>query len=144
VESAALQFASILYSVPQISVKLATLCEEHRKMLAFYLSFWRKNRDILLNGRLLAANPESAYSLVCAEKDGVAIFTAYTDTLIDCAAYTRITAVNATRSGSLLLKGADGKTYRVLDCMGNTLEEGILRGALCEVKVPLSGMAEVL
>ena len=144
VESAALQFASILYSVPQISVKLATLCEEHRKMLAFYLSFWRENRDILLNGRLLAANPESAYSLVCAEKDGVAIFTAYTDTLIDCAAYTRITAVNATRSGSLLLKGADGKTYRVLDCMGNTLEEGILRGALCEVKVPLSGMAEVL
>ena len=143
VESAALQFASILYSVPQISVKLADLREDHRKMLAFYLSFWRENRDVLLNGSLSAANPESAYSLVCAAKDGTAILTAYTDTRIDCAPYTRTVAVNATRYPTLLLTGADKKTYRTLDCMGNILEEGTVCGALCEVRVPLAGMIEI-
>ena len=38
VESAALQFVSVLYSVPQISVKLQNLPSKHKKMLAFYLA----------------------------------------------------------------------------------------------------------
>ena len=140
VEAAALQFVSILYGVPQVSMKLASLPEEHRKMLAFYLSFWRENRDTLMNGKLLAANPESEYSLVCAEKDGCAVFTAYTDTLIDCTPYGKTVAVNSSRHKSLILKGAEGKRYKTLDCMGNLLDEGTVEGALCEKKVPLAGM----
>ena len=143
VESAALQIASSLYSVPQISVKIATLPEDHKKMLAYYLSFWRENRDTLIDGKLLAANPESAYSIVCAERDGKAIFTAYTDTVVDCRAYGEVVAVNASRHGALLMKGAAGKAYRVVNCMGETVAEGKLDGALCEVAVPLSGMVFV-
>ena len=143
VESAARQFASILYSVPQISVKLATLPHDHKKMLAFYLSFWRKNRDILINGKLRPSNPESVYSIVCAEKDGNAVFTAYTDPLIDCGAYGKTMAVNATRGTSLILKGAEGKAYQVLDCMGNVREEGTVKGNLCELRVPPCGIVQV-
>ena len=143
VESAALQFAGILYSVPQISMKLDGLPEDHRKMLEFYLSFWLENRDTLINGRILAANPESVYSQVCAEKQGKAIFTAYTDPLIDATAYADIVAVNATRYSRLVIKGADGKSYRTLDCMGNILEQGTLAGKLCEINVPLCGMLQV-
>jgi len=109
-------------------------------MLEFYLAFWRENRDTLMNGKVLAANSESACSIVCAEKDGKAIFTAYTDPIVDCRAYDEIIAVNSTRHGSLILKGADGKKYKVLDCMGNILEEGTVSGALCEIKVSLAGM----
>ena len=140
VESAALQFVSVIYSVPQISVKLAGLRDDHKKMLEFYLSFWRENRDTLMNGKILAANPESAHSLVCAEKDGKAIFTAYTDTLIDCRAYSEIVALNSTRYSSLIIKGAADKSYRVLNCMGEVLEEGKIGAALCEINVPTAGM----
>lgn len=140
VESAALQMVSVLYGVPQISVKLETLPEAHRKMLAFYLSFWREHRDILIDGKLYAENPESVYSIVCAEKSGKAIFTCYTDTRIDCSSYSEVIAVNASRYSTLLLKGADGKQYQVLDCMGNTIEAGTVKAALCEIEVPLSGM----
>ena len=143
VESAALQIVSALYSVPQISVKIATLPEDHKKMLAHYLAFWRAHRDILIDGKLLAANPECANSIVCAEKDGKAIFTAYTDTIIDCRAYSEVIAVNSSRHRALVLKGAAGKSYRVVDCMGNTVGEGKLDSALCEVAVPLSGMVFV-
>ena len=139
VESAALQFVATLYSVPQISVKIDRLCESHKKMLAFYLSFWRENRDILINGRLTAKNPESAYSIVCAEKDGRAIYTCYTDTLVDCTGYVQTVAVNSS-SKSLLIKGADKKAYRVLDCMGDRVEEGTVCGEICQISVPLSGM----
>ena len=140
VESAALQLVSIMYSVPQISVRIAKLSDEHKKMLDFYLHFWRENRDTLIDGKLLAANPESGYSIVCAEKDGRAIFTSYTDTIIDCRAYNEIIALNSSRSGSLIVKGADGKKYKVLNCMGEILAEGIVDGGLCEISVPLAGM----
>ncbi len=143
VQSAALQFVSLLYSVPQISVKLAKICEEHKKMLEFYLAFWRQNREILLEGKILAANPESGYSIVCAEKCGDAIFTAYTDTVIDCRAYKNIIAVNSSRSASLILKGAKGKSYKCVDCMGNVLDSGSVDSALFEVNVPVAGMVSI-
>ena len=140
VENAALQMVSVLYGVPQISVKLETLPEAHRKMLAFYLAFWRHHRDTLIDGKLYAENPESAYSIVYAEKSGKAIFTCYTDSRVDCSSYSETIAVNASRHATLLLKGADGKRYQVLDCMGNTIEAGTVNAALCEIEVPLSGM----
>ncbi len=140
VESAALQFASILYSVPQVSVKIATLPEDHKKMLAFYLAFWREHRDILINGKLRAENPESAYSIVWAEKDGKAIFTSYTDTVIDCSIHSKVIAVNCSRSKTLILKGAKGKAYKVVNCMGETVYKGMVDGYLSEIPVPMSGM----
>ncbi len=143
VESAALQFVGALYSVPQISVKLATLSQEHREMLAFELSFWRAHRDILLDGKLSAEHPEGVYSTVCAEKDGKAILTAYGNSLVDCGGFSEMIAVNASAAPALVLKGADGRSYRVLNCRGNTVAEGTVRGALCEIEVPLAGIVFV-
>lgn len=138
VESAALQIVSALYSVPQISMKIAKLNEEHRKMLAFYLSFWRQYRDVLIEGAFAADNPESAYSTVSAEKNGQAITTAYTDPVVECRG--NLIAVNGTRNDSLILKNADGKAYKTVDCMGNTLATGTVDTDLWEAKVPQAGM----
>jgi alpha-galactosidase len=140
VESAALQLVSIMYSVPQISVRIAKLSEEHKKMLDFYLHFWKENRETLIEGKLLAANPESGYSIVCSEKDGKAIFTSYTDIVVDCRAYNEVIALNSSRSNTLIMRGANGKKYTVLNCMGETVAEGVLDSELCEVNVPLAGM----
>lgn len=140
VESAALQLVSIMYSVPQISVRVAKLCDEHKKMLDFYLHFWKENKDTLIEGKLLAANPESGYSIVCSEKDGKAIFTAYTDIIVDCRAYSEVIALNSSRSKTLVMRGAEGKEYNVLNCMGEEIAKGTLSGELCEIEVPLAGM----
>ena len=50
VESAATQMIATLFCVPQISVKIDKISESHRKMLEFYLGFWRDNRHTLLEG----------------------------------------------------------------------------------------------
>ena len=54
--------------------------------------------------------------------------------------YPSAIVVNASRHPSIIIKGADGKKYKVIDCMGNILEEGTVCGTLCEINVPLSGM----
>ena len=143
VETAALQLASILYSVPQISVKIDRLCEEHKKMLAFYLDFWRTHRDVLLDGKVKAKNPESRYSLVWAEKDQTAIFTAYTNPMIDCTEYESVFAVNATGDAVLYLQGAIGKSYRVVNCRGEEMETGSIEEAIAVLSVPMAGMVFV-
>lgn len=144
VESAALQIASVLYSVPQISVKIAKLNESHKKMLKFYLDFWYKNRDVLLDGRLTASAPESAYSQVTAQKDDRAVVTAYTDRIITVEDGVETTALNCTNQEKLMLVGALGRAYNVLNCMGETVYFGLVKNAAQEIAVPRAGMITVL
>jgi alpha-galactosidase len=68
VESAALQFLSILFSVPQISFKLDEIPQDHQRMLRFWLGFWRDHRDILLDGALEPYHPELQYPFIVAKK----------------------------------------------------------------------------
>ena len=140
VESAALQLVSSIYGVPQISVRIAELPEDHKRMLAFYLSFWREHRDLLLDGKLTAANPESSYSIACSSKDGKAIITSYTDTLIECGGYSEVVAINSSRAKALLIKDAAGKSYKVLDCQGEEIESGTVRADIEQINVSLAGM----
>jgi len=139
VETAALQLCCVLYGVPQISMRLDQLPQKHKDMIRFYLRFWLTYRDVLLNGRLYANNPESNYSLVWAEKDGVSVYTAYTNPVICCSSEKTI-AVNATTSDMLILMGAENKCYRVLDCVGNELKKGTVESQLFKVDVPTAGI----
>ena len=140
VENAAQQFVSILYAVPQISMRIARLREDHKRMLAYYLSFWRENRDVLIDGKLIADGLDCNYSLVRSEKDGKAIFTAYGNTLIPCADYESVIAVNGTGRQELILRGAKGRSYRVVNCMGEEIANGVIDADLAPVFVPVSAM----
>lgn len=139
-ESAAMQLVSVLYSVPQISMRLNRLREEHRQMLTYYLSFWRKNREILLEGKLTASNPEAGYSQVCASLGEKAVLTVYTQPVID-GAYAEFTAVNGTGGQSLYFKNCTGKRYRIVDCRGRETDTGVFgTEPIAELSVPCVGM----
>lgn len=140
VESAALQIASVMYSVPQISVKIATLSEEHRKMLSYYLRLWRENRELLLDGKIIASYPESNYGTAASVKDGRAFYTCFGENVIDDELGTDVIVINATRRSSLIFKGFTGNKYTVNDCMGNVLESGEVSEKLYEINVPLCGV----
>ncbi len=66
VESAALQLLNVLFSVPQVSVDLISIPEDHRAMLRFWLAWWRDHRDCLLDGELRMEHPEQRFSQVTA------------------------------------------------------------------------------
>jgi len=142
VENAALQFVSALYAVPQISVKIAKLPADHYKMLAFYLAFWRENRDVLVGGKLYAQDPAACYSVVWAKNNGKAIYTVYINKAVDLSEDRKAVVVNATQE-PLVIKGIKGKSYRVSDCMGNTVSLGVGKIDIEEIAVPLCGMVTV-
>ncbi len=139
VERAALQFTSVLYGVPQISLKIYELPEDHKKMLGYYVSFWKKYRNVLLDGKVVGKNPECHYTQVYSVLDNMAIFTAYADPVID-AKTEKVIAVNATGEKHLLIKNCKDKPYKVVNCMGEEIGKGVIKNSFEEIEVPLSGM----
>ena len=148
VEAAAYQMACVLFTVPQISVLLDKVSDDHRTMLKFYLGYWNENRAVLLDGDFSAENPESLYSLVKSEKDGHIIAVAHAKPILTVSAFRKLDFVNASNEKALVVRASDDlgrRTYRIFDCMGNVTEQGerdLSRG-LHEFFVPRCGILRI-
>lgn len=138
-ENAALQFASILYGVPQVSVRVDKLSAEHHKMLKYYISFWKEWKDVLLDGKLTAKNPESNYSLASSVLGDKSVITSFTNPLVEIETEKAV-AVNASMHEALIIKGAEGKGYKTVNCMGEEIAGGVIKAQLEEIGVPTAGM----
>ena len=139
VESVSLQLGSVLFGVPQISVRLNLIPEDHKKALKFYLDFWTEHRDVLLGGKLCAASPATTYSSAYAEKDGEAVWAAYEDPVVRKVA-DKTTAVNCSARDYLFLEGFAGKKYSAVNCMGEERSRGFLTRDIEKIAVPAGGM----
>ena len=139
VENAALQFASILYGVPQVSMRIDKLPEDHYRMLKYYISFWKQWKDVLIDGRLTAENPECNYSSACSTLGEKSVITSFTNPVI-CVKTKDAVAVNASMYKSLIIKGAKDKNYTVVNCMGEEVSKGTISADIEEINVPVAGM----
>jgi len=141
-ESVALQLGSVLFGVPQISVRLDEISEDQKRALAYYLNFWTEHRDILLNGTLYAASPATTYSQAYAEKDGEAVAVAYEDRVIR-GPWNKLSAVNCSAGNHLYLDGFAGKKFRVTDCKGEHVSDGMIYSDVEKIAVPAGGIVYV-
>ena len=139
VENAAEQFINVIYTVPQISVLVDELSDEHKRMLKFYISFWKENRDVLLNGKLTAENPEIDYSSARATLNGTEIITPYTNSLVEVLE-NKAVILNATLKDFVVIKGAERYKAKVVNCLGETVSEFTIKNTLEEIKVSRAGL----
>lgn len=131
-ENASLQFANIIFSVPQISMLIKDLPNEHIQMLRFYISFWREYRNVLLGGKLTAKNPENDYSQAQSTLDNTTVVAVYTSNVVDvCSDNTVI--VNASGADSVIVKNAVGKKFTVKGCTGKVISNGVVSAPLEEL-----------
>ena len=145
-EMVALQLINIIYGVPQISMRIDKLSEEHKKVLSFYLDFWKKQKKYLLEGSLIAKNPEVGYSYVSSEISDTIIAAAYIkNTMSINKEYRSITFMNASWDDALYIIN-NGEEFdavcTVYDCTGQVVSNGNInmhKGANT-FAVPNSGM----
>ena len=146
-EIAAFQLLSVMFSVPQVSVRLQEIPKDHFAMVQFYTDYWRRNRDVLLDGAFEAAAPGANYPVVRARRGGRQIVGVYGDAVVrlDGAATDSIDLINAKSSRTIVLAvDEDLGPYRatVRDVQGRVVKTETLRlgpGAR-EVAVPVSGL----
>ncbi|MDO4274953.1 MAG: alpha-galactosidase [Eubacteriales bacterium] len=146
-ESAALQIIQVLFSVPQISVRLEDMQSQHREMLEFYLKLWKKYKSAFIEGSFQPLNPAGRYSVIKGISEDVMVCTCHARELIQIdQLYGEMVFVNGT-SGNILsifnegISGAAGLT--VYDCRGNLVSEEELKVAqgMNLIHVPRSGTA---
>ncbi len=82
VSEAARQITNIIYSVPQISVRLAEIPSIHIDMLKFYLNFFKKYKDALLFGKFEPLYPSANYAAILGYDSNKFIGTVYDDVVL--------------------------------------------------------------
>ena len=105
-ESAARAILNCLYGVIQYSVRLGTLPESHRRMVAYWLRFSQEHRGALLKGAFRPHHPEAMYPILEGEDARERVFAAYTgDSVVVCGRPDRdVYVVNASGRKGLTLR----------------------------------------
>ncbi len=145
VEQATLQILNILYSVPQLSVRLEEIPENHLNMIRYWFDYWNENKDILIDGDFIPSDPGANYPMLTAIANEHQITTLYQDmvAVINSNA-TQIDLINAKSSTTITFQidSSFEGTLDVINCTGKTvLSESIsLNVGVHSLKVPASGM----
>ena len=142
VETAAKQIINILFSVPQVSVRIERLCPEHYQMLQFYLSFWQKYRTLFVERPIAAECPEANYSKVCAIYNQTQIFVCYSDNIVQLCGAEQFVVVNGTAKETFYIDSSIQLAYTIRDCMGQIVRCGETKAPIFVCQIPVSGVAE--
>lgn len=145
-ECAALQLLNVLFSVPQISVRLAELPESHREMLRFWLGFWREHRSTLLFGKLTPLHPEQIFPLVFAETESEKIIVLYAPNQVVSvnAGCKTCHIVNASDAGEVIVElDQNPVASELFDVTGKIQPPLSLKSGLQRIHIPCSGLLTI-
>lgn len=148
VELAAMQITNILFSVPQVSVRLREIPREHFEMVRFYTRYWSENRSILLDGNFEAHAPLANYPVLVATSLSKTIVGLYGENVVRLKkdiARPAIDVINGKNSKQVVLSPvANLGTYRyvIRNVLGKITDQGetVLRPGPVEFSVPVSGI----
>lgn len=149
VEIAALQFLNIIYSVPQISVRLEEIPEEHFKMIRFFTNYWIQNRQILLEGDFTAHHPLHNYPYLESESIEKKIITLYSNIPIQI--NTNLNKnwdiINAKTDEQIFVNTIGKKKkyfYSIYNCKGELIKKQkiTLKEGVSIFKIPKSGLIQ--
>ena len=131
VESAALQLIQVMFSVPQISMKLETLKEEHKKMLHFYMRLWNYFKNAFINGNFEPLNPFCGYNVVKGDFQNQMACTYHSSEILRIEKlFDEMVFVNGTGNDGLYIEtNPSDSVYdvKLYDCTGKLKEETELK-----------------
>lgn len=144
VENAARQILNVFFAVPQISVRLESLPEEHRRMLCYFMDFMQRHRNVL-QAPIQAEAPHMLYPVIRASKDQEEIIVVYErGKVVTLTQASSIFLFNATEEPEVILRCSDQPRRRVsiIDCMGRPcLEQPLHDAAFQALPIPPGGHA---
>ncbi|MCX4736622.1 alpha-galactosidase [Streptomyces sp. NBC_01363] len=146
--TAARQLIGALHSVPQVSVRLDALPEDHAEAVRFWLAQWRRLRPQLLDGMVEPGRPDDLYTLVRAGADGVNVVSVFSDRTVPVqpAVHRETVLINAAAENRLVLEVQDEGAQveaEIRDPSGRIIERTriTLTPGLHNLPVPNMGLA---
>jgi len=150
VAGAALQILNVLFSVPQLSVRLGEASPEHLRMIRFWLRYWKDNRAILLDGEFQPVSPAENYPMVLARSPDKLVAALYQDMVVAPGPQPppQIDVVNAKPGPTVVLnfeQDLGQASVRIRDCLGTQISEQTqaITAGVRAWAVPPSGLLEI-
>jgi len=151
VEAAALQFLSVLFAVPQLSVRLERIPPDHREMVRHWTDYWVRNREVLLDGTFIPHAPLANYPLIEAVGETKRIVALYGDQIVHLPEDHHRRALDVINAGhrSRVIVEVGGRLgrfdYRVFDTLGREFGSSSveLNPGVYRFSVPRSGLLEL-
>lgn len=148
VEVAALQILNILYSVPQLSVRLAEIPDDHLNMIRFWFNYWNMNKHIIMDGQFIPSNPTTNYPWLTSITADKQITTLYEDVVVSIEnGIKQLDLINAKASTTVVfnMKTACKIKLTIIDCEGHIIleEKTTLNEGINSIEVPKSGMISI-
>lgn len=149
VESAALQMIHPLFGVPQVSMLLDKLPPDHFQMVKFWLTFWRENRDVIMDGRLHPMYPHAMFPVITSTAGQKLLIAVYEPWVVRPGTHVpeEILIVNGTQDEQVVMdleKGLGKRLIEVFDCCGRKLmaETVTIDEGLYILPVPPAGLVK--
>lgn len=141
-EAVMYQLLAALFTVPQISVRFGKITEDHKKLLANYLSFWRAHRDTLVNGKIEATDAEANYSSVTAKGKDENVCVLHQSIVMPITDQTTY-LFNATGKDYVYVEMENGGLCEMYDLFGNKCREIALPKGLAKINLDNCCMAKI-
>ncbi|MFE7528803.1 glycoside hydrolase family 36 protein [Kitasatospora sp. NPDC057542] len=125
-EQVACHLINVLFSVPQVSVDLATQTEAQREAIAFWLGVFREHTATLQLGELLPARPDLGYPMVTARGTGTVAVARYAALPVDASGddWRTLLVANADADPDVRLTGGRGQAaVTVQDARGRIVRQ---------------------
>lgn len=135
------QFTATFFSVPQVSMPLATLDEVQWAAVAHHLTLWRAWRQPALFGQLQVTGVEMGYTTASATLDGRAVVALFRPEAVDLDALDASEALvlNASPSPTVLLRGQGWTVVESHGPDGGVVAVADPDDGLSEITVPAFG-----
>ena len=149
VELAAMQYTNIMFSVPQISVKLKEIPADHLQMLKFLTRYWVDNREILLDGEFAALYPETSYPVLISTGEEKTIAGIYDNLILDMEKFVfkKLDIINGKATDYIILKVPDTfeAKVQVFSCTGELVSDQqiLFNKGINQINVPVSGIVKL-
>lgn len=150
-EDAALQILNILFAVPQLSVKLDSITDEQFQMAKFWMTYWKQNRDILMDGSFIPQRPDQLYPIIRSSLHQKSILALYSQQLVTLndSTITQLDLINASGRDELVvnMKYSPGNcSIKVKNCLGEIVKSYTkdLNMGLQTFRCPSSGLIEIV
>ena len=133
-ESVMYQLLAIMFCVPQISIRFDNISDDHKILLANFLSFWREKRDILLDGELTVSDFDANFTVAKSKKDGECVAILYQNVPLELE--NDVTYVfNSTGKDYIYLESNTERQYTIYDYFGNKTTSGVLNIGVNKIAV---------
>lgn len=148
-EVAALQMVNTLFGVPQISVVLENIQEDHLEMVKFYTEYWNTNKVLITKGHFTPQRPLANYPIQTVNNTEKILIGVHDDHVVQIKQFfENIDILNAKLSESTILKintNLENYNCTIFNCKGEIINEKnmTLNQGIVEITIPACGLVQL-